>query len=233
MEVIDTPTKVLRKEMEYHSSSNHSSNESRERPHRSRRHSHGNHHRFKSADEEAEYYRHKEERRVRRAREHEMSGTRDVGVPTAPPAYDPPPPPAPKSVATMETATMEVERQRESPDADDADPMDVDSPAYNTDDAAAVLGSSGSEHRDRRTRRVSILDERPNRNRRVAPGSDKGERPISRRVQSERTRAKAYGDERPRARRVETERRGTRTGDKKRSGEGGLKGLLGGFLKKA
>lgn len=129
---------------------------------------------------------------------------------------------------------MEVERQRDAPDLEDAEPMDVDSPAYNTDDAGAVLGiSSGSEYHDRRTRRVSILDERPNRNRRVAPGSDKGERPISRRVQSERSRAKAYGDERPRARRVETERRGTRTGEKKRSGEGGLKGLLGGFLKKS
>jgi hypothetical protein len=142
----------------------------------------------------------------------------------------------------METATMEVERQREVPDSPmpEPEPMIVDhsdSPAYNTDDAAAVLGiSSGSERRERRerrsNRRVSILDERPNRNRRVAPGSDKGERPISRRVQSERSRAKVYGDERPRARRTETERRATRTGDKKKSGEGGLKGLFGGFLKK-
>jgi hypothetical protein len=149
-----------------------------------------------------------------------------------------------------------VERQRREGLAEDdllPIPMDIDSPAYNTDDAGAVLGvSSGSEYptdRDRRTRRVSILDERPQRNRRVAPGSDKGERPISRRAQAEkervereRARAKAYAEEKNRPPRREREREGERRTsktaergekEKKKSGEsGGFKGLFGGFRKK-
>jgi hypothetical protein len=195
--------------------SNQSSNEGRdrtERAHRSRRHSHSHHQRFQSQEEEAEYYRRKEERRAAR-REAEVFGAHDGGISLAPPRYDPPPPPEqlPEEIAPPR-------RVKHVPD-----PF--------VDDSAGVTDapSGSSSERRHRSRRAPVIEDRPRARRTVSPEK---ERPSGRRVESDRP-ARVIGEERPRARRSETERRGDGAPRRRRESEGGLKSLLGGFMKRS
>lgn len=209
VEIPSSPVKALRKE-DARPSSQHSSNESRDRAdrlHRSRRHSHA-HRRFNSAEEEAEYRARKEERHRAKELELEMSGARDGGVSLAPHVDD-------------------VPNEHAEPQ-DDAQVQQ--SPLSN--DAAAVLGlasSSSSERRERRraTRRGSVPyqeaqkfereTERP-KSRRVELVDR--ERPGSRRVESDR-------GPRERERRSTGGRRSTR--EKEREEGKGVKGFFGGL----
>ncbi|KAF7454432.1 hypothetical protein A1F94_001070 [Pyrenophora tritici-repentis] len=207
--------KVSRRELETDrpSSRDHSSNESRERterPHRSRRHSHAQRRQFASPEEEADYYKWKEERRYMRRPEHEMSGGRDGGMSVPQPVDDlPPPPPEP----------FEYEM--------DAEVID-DSPII--EDSAGVVGvpsiSDEERRQRRRSRRPSKLEERP-KTRRISVTEK--ERPSGRRVESDRPRTRDRGEERPRPKRGETERRDRR---KKKEESSGLKGLLGGLKRR-
>ncbi|KAL5386139.1 hypothetical protein DPSP01_004223 [Paraphaeosphaeria sporulosa] len=211
-----SPVEALRKEKEGRASSQHSSNESRERgerPHRSRRHSHA-HRRFNSAEEEAEYRARKEERRRAKEQELEMSGARDGGVSLSATVDDAPPPEPPEPAAALES-------QRN---------MEDGPPSPLVDDAAAVVGvasTSSNERRERRraTRHVSILEqehERP-KSRRISV-TDR-ERPASRRTESDRPRTRGAGEERARPRRSETER--SRSSKKKE--DNSIKGFFGGL----
>lgn len=210
-EVLQTSDQGQRREKVRPVSSHHSPNEDREnieRPYRSRRYSSNQQARrkFQSAEEEEEYYRRKEARRSMRPKEHVMSGGRD-GVVSVPEPLDelPPPPPEPFEF-------------------DDPTPRAV-SPLI--DEAAAVVGvpstSSGERHERRRSKRVSTMDERP-KSRRISV--NERERPVSRRIESDRPRTRGHGEERPRPRRGETEGRSSGSHRKKKEETGGLKSLL-------
>lgn len=137
-----------------------------------------------------------------------MSGGRDGGVSLLPPEEDLPPP---QPAAELE-------------------------PEFNergiVDEAAAVVGvasTSSAERRDRRrSRRTSALDERP-KSRRISVTEK--ERPVSRRVESDRPRTSGRTEERPRPRRGETEGRSSGSHRKRKEEPSGLRGLLGGLLK--
>jgi hypothetical protein len=192
----------------HHIESSNESHDRAERPHRSRRLSH-NQRRFKSAEEEEEYYKWKESRRYMRRPDHEMSGGRDGGVSLTPPIDDLSlPPPEPFDYGT------------------DLPPVErPESPMI--EDSAAVVGEasySSDERRERRrTRRVSTMDERPKtRDRRISVVEK--DRPVSRRIESDRPRTRDRGgDDRPRPRRGETEGRSSR---KKKEESSGLFGRL-------
>jgi hypothetical protein len=223
VEVSETPVKLPRKDTERPRSSHHSSNEGRDpmdRPHRSRRESHGQRS-FKSQAEEAEYYKQKEKRRAARKKEYEMSGGRDGGVSFAPFVDElPPPPPEPFEP---------------DPEPVFEDEPEVSAPSPYMDDAKAELGvdsTSSAERRERRrSRRTSgAVDERP-RTRRITV-TEKDRPAPSRRVESDRPRTRGHDEERPRPRRGETERRSSGRTSKKKEESGGLKSLFGGLKKR-
>jgi len=211
-----TPVKSSRREPEPErpSSRDMSSDQSRERPermHRSRRVSHSQR-RFASAEEEADYYRWKEERRFMRRPEHEMSGGRDGGVSL------PPPPPPPEDLPPPPPEPFEYEPEPEPIET-------IESPVI--EDAAAVVGEisiSDEERRERRrSRRMSKPEERP-KTRRISVVEK--ERPSGgRRVESDRPRARDHGEDRPRPRRGETDRRDRRKKKEESSGQRTLRGI--------
>ncbi|KAF2475285.1 uncharacterized protein BDR25DRAFT_391492 [Lindgomyces ingoldianus] len=191
-------------EKERSSSSRQSSGDSRERaerPHRPRRPSHSHHHRtFRSAEEEVDYRRKKEERRASRTvkeRDLEMSGGRDGGISLANP--EPVLEPMPE---------VEPEQPR--------------SPLIN--EAAAVVGvgsTSSAERRERRrqSKRVSIAEHGQPRSRRISVVEK--ERPVSRRVQTNRPVSREAETDRPRTKHGEDRPKGPRRSDTNRSGHHG------------